>query len=543
MILSEHVARSLHRLGVRHAFGVVGIPVTEMAEQLQRAGIHFICFRNEQAASYAAACFAYLVGGPAVLLTTAGPGFLHSMPGIASASVNGWPLLVVTSCYGEGGESERFQETNHREIAGRYVCGAFKVRFGNALPCLRGIWQLAESRSQPVLFEIERACLESDKALEECAADGDQEGASPKHGDRQTADLSLLQGIEYHRPLVVIGVEAALYQWEEGVAALISATGFPYITMPMAKGVLPDDDAQCVAAARTLALQEADLVVLVGAYSNWMLPLHRSRPTHKRSIISVTQRTGQPNALPNCITVDPADLCALARGLERTRGFAPWLGLLREKQGVNEDEMQRKSADEATFSYHAVYGLLKQYLTRETVLVTEGSNTMDIARAMLPSFQPRRRLDAGVFGAMGMCMGGVVAARLCYPQDPIVAVVGDSAFGFSMAELEVVVRYRMRGVTVIVMNNAGIYSGIDGGEYEERVAKAGDGLPMLPTTALYPHCRYDKLAEMFGGSGGCGVRGFLVRDRAMLREALEAKADVKILNCVISSLGQLRAHI
>ncbi|KAJ2566911.1 hypothetical protein GGH95_004437 [Coemansia sp. RSA 1836] len=180
-------------------------------------------------------------------------------------------------------------------------------------------------------------------------------------------------------------------------------------------------------------------------------------------------------------------------------------------------------------SYYRAFAEIKRRLPADVVLVSEGANTMDIARTVFDFDEPRRRLDCATFANMGVGMGFAIAAQLYYTQSRVVAVVGDSAFGFSAMELETAVRARLP-LVVVVINNSGIYFGLDREQYEER-ERAGT----LPSTALTPEVRYELIAE------AVGAKGYLVRTPEELGSAVEqalASDGLSLINCLIAPGGQ-----
>ena len=158
-------------------------------------------------------------------------------------------------------------------------------------------------------------------------------------------------------------------------------------------------------------------------------------------------------------------------------------------------------------------------LPRTPYQVSEGANTMDIGRTLMPNYLPRHRLDAGTFGTMGVGLGFAIAAAVAFPDKQVVAVEGDSAFGFSGMELEAAVRHRLSNLTVLVVNNNGIYQGLEELDDEpewcvtmhvaDAVASATLTIPRpfaltrYPPTALLPEARYEKVCEALGGRGYC----------------------------------------
>ncbi|KAJ1673335.1 hypothetical protein EV182_005435, partial [Spiromyces aspiralis] len=206
---------------------------------------------------------------------------------------------------------------------------------------------------------------------------------------------------------------------------------------------------------------------------------------------------------------------------------------LRTKVATNVPRLTSKfTEDSLPMSYHRAFGEIRSKLPakEKLVLVSEGANTMDIARSVFDFDHPRQRLDAGTFATMGVGLGFAIAAQLHYPDKRVVAIVGDSAFGFSVMELETAARARLP-LVVVVINNNGIYHGLDDAEYED-AAKQG----RLPSTALLPDVRYDLFAEAVGGLGK------LVRTPEELSQSVEDALNetlrLTVINCLIKPGGR-----
>jgi oxalyl-CoA decarboxylase len=163
----------------------------------------------------------------------------------------------------------------------------------------------------------------------------------------------------------------------------------------------------------------------------------------------------------------------------------------------------------------------------EVHIVNEGANTLDFARNIIDMHEPRRRLDCGTWGVMGVGMGYAIAAAVVSAK-PVVAIEGDSAFGFSGMEIETICRYKLP-IVILVFNNGGIYRG----------DKPGTALPS--PTGLIPNARYDKLIEAFGG------KGYQAEDTSSLAKAFEAALAAggpALINCVIDpAAGTESGHI
>jgi len=310
--------------------------------------------------------------------------------------------------------------------------------------------------------------------------------------------------------------------------------------MSMAKGLLPDNHPQCAAAARSLVLGKADVVVLIGARLNWLLG-HGKSPQWSPNVrfvqvdISPTEiDSNRPIAAPVVADIGSA-MSAFRATLKpgQIKVQAAWTKEIADRKQHNIDRMAAQlNANPNPMNFSSALRAIRDVLaTRPDIyLVNEGANTLDFARNIIDMYEPRKRLDTGTWGVMGIGMGYAIGAAVTSGK-PVVAIEGDSAFGFSGMEIETICRYSLP-VVAIVFNNGGIYRGDD-------VNRAG-GIDPSPTV-LNKDSRYDKLIEAFGGTG------HHVTDTQGLTKALtESLASGKpaLINCVIDpTAGTESGHI
>jgi 2-hydroxyacyl-CoA lyase 1 len=281
----------------------------------------------------------------------------------------------------------------------------------------------------------------------------------------------------------------------------------------MGKGVVSDEHRLSIAPARSFALENADVVFLVGARLNWIL--HFGLPPRFAAGVRTIQLDIAPEEIGANVPAEVAlvgDARAvvgqLLRALDaRPWSYAaetPWRASLAKHVEENRAAVDAMLHDDAEpMGYYRVLREVRDLLPRDAVVVSEGANTMDIGRTVLPNAEPRLRLDAGSFGTMGVGLGFAIAAAAVHPGRKVVAVEGDSAFGFSGMEVETACRYRLP-ITFIVVNN----NGIGGGVTDLDPAR-------VPPFAYTPAARYDRVIEAFGG------RGFFVTRTAELGPALK----------------------
>jgi len=500
------VVEALKLNDVRTIYGVVGIPITDVARVAQASGIRYIGFRHESDAGHAAAAAGFLTKKPGICLTVSAPGFLNGLVALANATTNCFPMVQIS------GSSERhivdlkqgdYEELDQLAAAKPFAKAAYRVNRAEDIGrgVARAIRTAVSGRPGGVYLDIPAAVLGEvidaavgGASLRRIVDPAPRQLPAPEAVDRAVSLLANAQ-----RPLVVLGKGAAYAQADKEIRAFVQATGLPFLPMSMAKGLLSDNDPQSVAAARSLALRRADVVLLVGARLNWLLG-HGEAPQWN------------PDAKFVQVDIEPTELdsnqhiaaplvgdigSAMAALIDRTApgqitAPAPWRHELAERAAQNAAKMsQRLDADPHPMQFYgalrAIRDVLREY--PHAYVVNEGANALDFARNVIDMHLPRHRLDSGTWGVMGIGMGYAIAAAV-ESGEPVVAIEGDSAFGFSGMELETICRYRLPVVT-IVLNNGGVYR--------------GDGVNTVsadpsPTT-LMPRARHDRLIEAFGGKG------------------------------------------
>jgi oxalyl-CoA decarboxylase len=329
------------------------------------------------------------------------------------------------------------------------------------------------------------------------------------------------------RPLIVLGKGAAYAQADEQIREFVETTGVPYLPMSMAKGLLPDDHPQSAATARSLALKRADVVMLVGARLNWLLG-HGDAPQWNPDakfiqvdIAATEMDSNQPIAAPLVGDIGSVMEALLERAKPgQITVQTEWREELEAKSSGNVAKMAGRL--ESALTAHPMKFLGALQVVRDVLhdnpqvyVVNEGANALDLARNTIGMSVPRHRLDSGTWGVMGIGMGYAIAAAV-ETGDPVVAIEGDSAFGFSGMELEAVCRYNLPIVTVI-LNNSGVYRGDD-------PSTTSDPAP----TAL--RARHEYMIKAFGGKGYQATTPAEVG--AALREAL-ASGRPALIDCVI----------
>jgi oxalyl-CoA decarboxylase len=529
--------------GIDTIYGVAGIPITDLARLAQAEGLRYVGFRHEQAAGNAAAITGYLTQKPGICLTVSAPGFLNGMLALANATTNCFPMILISGSSNRAIvdlEQGDYEELDQMNAAKPYAKASYRVNNPEdiGIGVARAIHAAVSGRPGGVYLDLTAEALSATLDVETAAKSlvkvVDPAPASIPAPQSITRALDLLASAQ--RPLIILGKGAAYAQADKDIRSFVEATGIPYLPMSMAKGLLPDDHPQSAAAARSVALGQADVVMLIGARLNWLLS-HGKKPTWSGTTkfvqvdISPTEiDSNRPIAAPVVGDIKSsvaALLAALRPG--QIQPDAAWLDTIAASKRKNTERMAaRLNADPSPMNFSSALRAVRTALaTRpDAYVVNEGANTLDFARNIIDMYEPRKRLDSGTWGIMGIGMGYAIGAAVVSGK-PVVAIEGDSAFGFSGMEVETICRYKLPVVT-LVFNNNGIYR--------------GDPAGSAPSpTGFVENARYEKLIEAFGGVG------YHVTDTPSLtkalKEALEAGRPALINVVIDPTAGTESGHI
>jgi oxalyl-CoA decarboxylase len=493
--------------GIHTIYNVPGIPITDLGRMAQAAGIRVISFRHEQNAGYAAAIAGFLTKRPGVCLTVSAPGFLNGLTALAHATTNCFPMILIS------GSSEReivdlqqgdYEEMDQLAIAKPLCKAAYRVLHAQdiGIGLARAIRAAVSGRPGGVYLDLPAKLfsqvMNADAGARSLVKVTDAAPAQIPALSAVKRALDVLKGAK--RPLIILGKGAAYAQADDEIRMLVEKSGIPFLPMSMAKGLLPDTHPQCAGAARSTVLKDSDVVMLIGARLNWLLSHGKGKTwgdAPKKLIqIDIEPREIDSNVEIAAPVVGDIDSCvsALVQAMGNNWPTAPadWLNAVKTKREENVAKMApRLMNNKSPMDYHGALGVLRTIIKErpDAILVNEGANTLDLARGVIDMYQPRKRLDVGTWGVMGVGMGSAIAAAL-ETGKPVLAVEGDSAFGFSGMEVETICRYGLP-VCVVIFNNDGIYRGTD-------VNAAG---PDPATTVFVKGARYDKMMEAFGGVG------------------------------------------
>src|SRR5689334_9319249 len=532
--------------GIDTIFGLPGIPITDLTRMAQAAGMRVISFRHEQNAGNAAAIAGFMTQKPGICLTVSAPGFLNGLTALANATTNCFPMILIS------GSSERwmpdlqqgdYEELDQLAIAKPLAKAAYRVLHAEdiGVGIARAIRAACSGRPGGVYLDLPAKLFAQSidaelgkKTLIKVVDAAPKQIPAPEAVKRA---LDLLRSAK--KPLIILGKGAAYAQCDTDIKALIEKTGIPYLPMSMAKGLLPDTHELCASAARSFVLPGADVVMLVGARLNWLLSHGKGKTWGGKSAkdwggqkfiqVDISPQEADSNVRIDAPVVGDIGSCVSAMLKEMgswPKPPAEWLSAVAEKKNGNVAKMAETLAkNPSPMNFHSALNVVRDIVKAnpDAVLVNEGANALDFTRSIVDMYKPRKRIDVGTWGIMGVGMGYCVAAAVV-TKHPVIAIEGDSAFGFSGMEVETICRYYLP-VCIVIMNNNGVYKGTD-------VNPTGG--PDVAPTVFVKGARYDKLIEAFGGVGVHATTP------AELRKAMEDAVRSRkptLINAVIDEMA------
>jgi thiamine pyrophosphate-dependent acetolactate synthase large subunit-like protein len=490
-------ARQLAALGIDTVFGVVAGPMIEVFAGAQSEGLSVIGGRHEMNVGFMASAWGWQKKKPGVLIAGSGPAVTNCLTPLYVATESAMPLVVLGgSAFSSTTGFGAFQELDQVSAAKPLAKWTGRVdsteRVGEWVRLAVG--KALEGRPGGVYLDFpgEVVSRQIDEAT--AAIHGAPEITRPQP-DANAIDRAaeMLAGAE--RPLLLIGKGAA---WADADQALreLSDLGIPYVCSPMARGTIPDDHENFANGARSLAVGNADVIVMLGGRFNWIFAMGRRFAPDAR----IVQIDIEPEELTSGAPVElgiVADARASAEALVtalsgrtlRSEG-SDWLSSIREKSRLNEESARGVLRDESIpINPYRVVAEVKDALPRDAIVTAEGETIMGICRAMLPSFQNRSRLNAGTTGCMGVGAPYTVGSALACPDRLSVGILGDYAFGAAAMVVETAARVGAAPVFVVVNNE-----GIAGHMLQDMMLP-----PDSPPIASLLPARYDKIAEMVDG--------------------------------------------
>ncbi len=542
------LARALKNVGIQNVYGLVGIPVTEAAYLIQGQGIRFVGFRHEQQAGMAAATEGYLTRTPGVLLTVSSLGFINGLSATANATVNCYPMIQISGASDPTMVDMKmgtYEELDQLNTARPLVKAAFRCSHAKDIPsAVNRAYRAAVSgrpggvyidMTTPALAEI----MDADEAEKLLYTPVDI--YSPVAPNQAAVDRAVELLASAKKPALVLGKGAAYAHVEDKLKALVEKYNIPYFPMSMAKGLLPDDGPLSALSCRSTIMKEADVVMMVGARLNWLLSFGKGKwsPDTKFIQLDVEPQEidcNRPIAAPVVGDMGIALDMIAASLVGKTMSADPqWVASLQAETKAKDGKFAARldaAKSAMPMNHWTALGVIKPILESnpDIILVNEGANTLDDTRDCISMSQPRHRIDCATWAIMGMGMGSMVGAAVATGKQ-VVAIEGDSAFGFSGMDFSTACRFHLP-VTVVVFNNGGIYNGVG-----ETLDKTTDPAP----TTLDINARYEKIGECFGADGYY-VQTPEELDKA-LRQCIAAKKPSLINVQLGADAGKESGHI
>lgn len=493
-------ARQLQAAGVDTIFGVVGGPMIQLFAGATELGMNVVNCRHEESACFMASAWGYVNRKPGVMVAASGPGMTNTITPLHVATESAMPLVVLGgSSHSATGGLGGFQESDQIAFARPGCKWTQRVDSTGRIAELThlALGKSIAGRPGGVYLDfpgevVARKIDEADAGIRQRAP-----AVHPAHPDPAAIDQVAEMLLAAERPLLILGKGAAWADAGEPLTELVNL-GIPYVTSPMGRGVVADDNPMFMNASRSSALAQADAIVMIGARFNWIFQFGR-QPRYAADV-RIAQIDVVDEEMYSAADVEigiVADARVAADALHRAlQGRAlrsaagTWAATLTDQREANEARISDRIASTAMpLDPHRVIAAVRDVLPRDANIAVDGEITMGIGRVLLNSYVPRSRFNAGTTGCMGTGVPYAIGAKLARPEATSVAVVGDYAFGAAALELETAARVGAN-VVFIVCNN----EGIAGHTIQDRMFPEG-----APRIAKLLPANYEKLAELVDG--------------------------------------------
>jgi thiamine pyrophosphate-dependent acetolactate synthase large subunit-like protein len=528
---SEVLAKALRTQGVDTMFYIMGGPMLETEAACIQLGIRCIDTRHEQAAALSAHAWTRIMQRPGVAMGASGPGATNLLTGVANAFTDCAPMVAI------GGSSPRvslgmeaFQEIDQVAVFKPVTKYAARIYDAKRIPDMvaTALREATSGRPGPVYLD-----LPGDVLGEKVEEDAVVYPAAWKPAPRTLGDptavreaIALLARAE--RPVIIAGSGV---WWSDGareLQAFVEATGIPFYTTPISRGLIPEDHALAFLNARSTAFTEADVVLAVGTRFNWVIQFGRPpRFAADLKVIHVDVNGAElghnrPADVPIAGDAKAVlqQLTAEAKGKLEPKTFSAWTGKLRvldADKGSEQDKAMSK--DETPIHPLRLCKEVRDFLKRDAILVVDGQEILNFGRQAIPTYVPGHRLNSGAFGCMGVGLPFGVGAKVAKPDTQVVVLHGDGSFGINAMEMDTAVRHKIP-VLVVISNNGGW------------TADAPWTRPLPKPGRNLGYTRYDKIAQ------DLGAHGEFVEKPHEIRPALErayASGKPAVVNVITDS--------
>ncbi|MGD9893804.1 MAG: thiamine pyrophosphate-binding protein [Dehalococcoidia bacterium] len=493
------VAQALKNEGVDTIFNLPGDPMGTIYPACRQQEMQIYTFRHEQATAMAAQAWSYTTRRIGVAVVASGPAMTNAVTALDTAWANCWPMLLI----GGNGELRRrgrgdFQETPQVAAAAPFCKLSTSVDDPRRIPYAinAAVRTALSGRPGPVYLDLPSDVITASVETDELTFLPPVPPPARPAGEPPLIRKAMEEIDRAERPLFLFGKGVA---WADGATEarqLVDRLHVPFIPSPMGKGVIADDHPLNMAGARSYALRNADLVVLVGARFNWIF--HFGEPPRFAPEVKVVQVDIAPeeigNGVPATVGIIGDAKVVLQQLVDeagtgsRRRLESPWLDALQAERQKNDDAIREMVHSDATpMNMYRMYREIREVLDPDATVAIDGENTMAVSRVMLPNFLPGHRLDAGTSGCMGVAVPYALGAQIARPDQQVLSLNGDFAFGWNGMEIETALRHNLPVVFLIANNGS-----IGGGRQRLLTGEAA-------TDGDSPVVRYDRMMEAFGG--------------------------------------------
>jgi acetolactate synthase-1/2/3 large subunit len=495
------LARSLKKCGTEVVFYLLGGPCLELVGECEKEGIKCIDTRDERGASLMAQAYSRVTGKAGICITAAGPGTANAVTGVSNAFIDGTPVIAI------GGSTALltheigvFQEIDLLSIMKPITKEAWQIGRTERIPAYVGMAfrHALSHKPGPVYLDCPADVLKGEvreSQVLDSEEEIDPEAINRAHpaGDPEAVRKAVQLLWEAKRPLIIAGSGALWSGAESSFKDFVEATGIPFYTTPLARGLLPEDHPLCLTAARNMAWREADVVLAIGTRANFIvqhfLPPRFSRRVklivvnidaaeighNKRAQVGIV---GDAGAVLRQLTAEVGDMF-------RSRKELSWVKRLRAENAQKRAEVEPLlNSDQLPIHPLRLCKEVRDFLPRESILVVDGNETLSFARQTVPTYHSRHRLNSGVFGCIGIGVAFGIGAKVAKPDKPVLVLTGDGSFGYGAIEMDTAARHKLP-IVVVVSNNGGWVAKDD----------------LFPLNRDLGFTSYEKLVEALGGYG------------------------------------------
>jgi len=492
----ELIARALKAQGVDRLYTLCGGHILPIYEGCLNNDIKVIDFRHEQAAAHAADAYARLTRNVGVAAVTAGPGVTDAVTGVANAFQARSPMLLIggaapLSTKGMGA----LQEMPQTEMFKTFTKASFTIEHTAQIPDLMAeAFETALSgRPGPVFMEVPFDILFQAVDPIDIHPRVNITPIEPEVSDMQQV-FELLRDAK--RPVLVAGTQVYWDEAHDALRELTEQTGIPVFTNGAGRGTLPMNHPNCFKSARSSAIREADVVMLIGTPLDFRLKYGREGWANDVKLIQLENDAGELNRNRDADVAMIANaklvLEAMSEGLQGVR-FDDWLEKVREKETKKTDQLAEwKQIDTTPVNHFRMGAVINDFIDENTIVIGDGGDIVSACAKVIDITLPGQWLDPGPLGCLGIGAPFAVTAQDLYPDKRVLIINGDGSFGLNGFEFDTAIRFNLPIVS-IVGNDAGwgqIRTPQIGMVTEERSI----------ATALAP-TRYDKIVEAMGGHG------------------------------------------